>query len=70
MSALLFAGAHLPQVAAGGLILVVPVVVFSTSAGMVMGWLFMRYGLASAIVGHFSADFIVYVVPRVVGGTT
>jgi hypothetical protein len=70
MSALVFAGAHLPQVAAGGLILLVPVVVFSTSAGMVMGSLFMRFGLASAIVGHFTADLMVYVVPRMVAGAT
>ena len=69
MSALIFAGAHLPQLAAGGLILVMTVV-SSTSVGMVMGWLFMRFGLACAIVFHFTLDFMVYVVPRVVAGVT
>lgn len=69
LSALLFAGAHLPQLAVGGSILVVTVV-SSTSVGMLMGWLFMRFGLACAIVFHFTVDFMVYVVPRVVAGAT
>jgi membrane protease YdiL (CAAX protease family) len=42
----------------------IPFVMFSSSAGMVMGWLYMRYGLVSAIVAHFIGDLIVYVIPR------
>ena len=68
-SALIFAGAHLPQLAAGGLILAVTVV-SSTSVGMVMGWLFMRFGLTCAIVFHFTVDLMVYVVPRVLTGAS
>ena len=63
-SALVFAGAHLPQMAFHGLILLIPVILFSTGAGMVMGWLFIRHGLVSAILGHFIADLIVYILPK------
>jgi hypothetical protein len=64
LSALVFAGAHLPQLTYHGWGLLIPFVMFSTSAGMVMGWLYMRYGLISAIVAHFIGDLMVYVVPR------
>ena len=64
LSALVFAGAHLPQLTFHGWSLLIPVVMFSSSAGMVMGWLYMRYGLVSAIVAHFIGDLMVYVVPR------
>ncbi|UCG12686.1 MAG: CPBP family intramembrane metalloprotease [Deltaproteobacteria bacterium] len=64
LSALVFAGAHLPQLTSHGLSLLIPFVMFSTGAGMVMGWLYMRYGLVAAIVAHFIGDLMVYVIPR------
>jgi hypothetical protein len=64
LAALIFAGAHLPQLTVHSWSLLIPFVMFSCSAGMVMGWLFMRYGLISAIVAHFIGDLVVYVVPR------
>jgi hypothetical protein len=66
LSALVFAGAHLPQLTSQGWSLFIPVMIFSTSAGMVMGWLYMRYGLVSAILAHFIGDLMAYVVPRLV----
>jgi hypothetical protein len=66
LAALLFAGAHLPQLTfqTYGLSLSIPLILFSSSAGMIMGWLYMRYGLISAIFAHFLVDFVVYVFPR------
>lgn len=64
LSALVFAGAHLPQITSHDWGLLVPVVMFSCGAGMLMGWLYVRYGLISAIVAHFLSDLVVYVVPR------
>ncbi|NIV31094.1 MAG: hypothetical protein GWN58_16855 [Anaerolineae bacterium] len=29
-----------------------------------MGWLYMRNGLISAVVAHFIADVVVYVLPK------
>jgi membrane protease YdiL (CAAX protease family) len=36
----------------------------SGGAAMIMGWLYMRYSLISAIVAHFIVDLVVYVIPR------
>ena len=63
-AALVFALAHLPQLSFHGWFLLIPFILFSTSAGMIMGWLFIRYGLVSAIFSHFVGDVVVYVVPR------
>jgi len=67
MSALLFAGAHLPNILAFGSAspnLVYTIMVFSTVVGLGMGWLYIRYGLISAMIAHFIGDAIVYVLPR------
>ena len=61
---LLFAGAHLSQLTFHGWSLLIPFVMFSSGASMVMGWLYMRYGLVLAIIAHFIGDLMVYVVPR------
>jgi hypothetical protein len=65
LSALLFAAAHLPQLTfqRAGWRLLISVVMFSSSAGMIMGWVYMRYGLVSAIVAHFICDLVAYVIP-------
>ena len=67
LAALLFAGAHLPHMLTFGapsLSLLIPIVVVSSTAGIIMGWLYVRYGLISAIVAHFIIDLVVYVIPR------
>jgi hypothetical protein len=67
LAALVFAAAHFPQLTffqtdSWGLL--IPFVMVSGGAGMVMGWLYMQYGLISAIVAHFIVDLVVYVIPR------
>jgi hypothetical protein len=65
--ALIFAAAHLPHILTFGSIssdLLFPIVMVSCSASLVMGWLYMRYSLISAIVAHFIVDLVVYVIPR------
>ena len=66
LSALLFAAAHLPQLTFQryGWSLLIPFVTFSSSAGMIMGWVYMRYGLISAVVAHLVCDLVVNVIPR------
>jgi hypothetical protein len=67
VSALLFAGAHLPNLlvfGSAGSSLVLIILVFSTVAGLVMSWLYIRYSLFSAMIAHFIVDAIVYVLPR------
>ena len=66
MAALLFAAAHLPGQPpdAWNPALLVPLLTVNAAAGMIMGWLFMRYGLISAISAHFVADVVQLVIPR------
>lgn len=69
LAALVFAGAHLPQLMfqTYGWGLLLPFVLVSGGAGMIMGWLYMRYGLIAAVVAHFIVDLVVYVIPRFLG---
>jgi membrane protease YdiL (CAAX protease family) len=39
----------------------------SSAAGIIMGWLYIRYGLIAAVVAHFIVDLVVYVIPRLLG---
>ncbi len=67
MAALFFGAAHLPNLLSSGSPdwnMVMLVLVFNTLAGLVMGWLYMRYGLLSAVLTHFLADFVQHVMPR------
>jgi len=68
LSALAFAAAHFPQLELQryGLSLLIPFVVSSTSVGMIMGWLFMRYSLVSAIAAHLVVDLVANVLPRLI----
>lgn len=72
LSALVFAAAHFPQLELQryGLSLFVPFVVSSSGTGMIMGWLYMRYGLVSAIAAHLVTDLVIYVIPRLVAVIT
>ena len=66
LSALVFAAAHFPQLELQryGLSLLIPFVVSSSGVGMIMGWLYTRYGLVSAITAHLVTDLVIYVIPR------
>jgi len=46
--------------------LLIPILAINGTGGMIMGWLFMRYGLVSAIGAHFVADVVHGVIPRAV----
>jgi hypothetical protein len=72
LSALVFAAAHFPQLELQryGLSLLIPFVVSSSSTGMIMGWLYMRYSLVSAIAAHLVTDLVIYVIPRLVAVIT
>ena len=64
LSALLFAGAHLPHMltfGSAGSSLLITVVLFNTVGGLIMGWLYLRHGLISAMIAHFIADALVVV---------
>jgi hypothetical protein len=67
LAALIFAGAHLPpilSVDAPNWNLIILVVVFNSVAGVIMGWLYVRYCLMAAILAHFIADLVQHVIPR------
>ncbi len=68
LAALLFAAAHLPGQPpdAWNPALLIPILTVNAAAGMIMGWLFIRYGLISAIGAHFVADVVQGVIPRLV----
>jgi hypothetical protein len=42
----------------------IPFVVTSSGVGMIMGWLYMRYGLVSAVAAHLVTDLMIHVIPR------
>lgn len=68
LAALIFAGAHLPHILSSGAPdwnMVISIIVFNSLGGLILGWLFMRYGLISAILAHFIADFVQHVIPRI-----
>ena len=66
LATLLFGAAHLPQTAAlaGSLpaSLVAFVLLANGLGGVVFGWLYWKRGIVAAVVAHFSADIILYVV--------
>jgi hypothetical protein len=72
LSAVVFAAAHFPQLELQryGLGLLIPFVVTSSGVGMIMGWLYMRYGLVSAMVAHLVTDLMIYVIPRLAAVVT
>jgi hypothetical protein len=68
LAALIFACAHLPHVmstVSPDWNMVIMIIVFNSLGGLILGWLFIRYGLISAILSHFIADFVQHVIPRI-----
>jgi hypothetical protein len=68
LAALVFASAHLPHILTSGSTswdFLIPFVLVSSLAGVIMGWMYMRYGFICAAVAHFTIDLVVYVGPRI-----
>jgi vacuolar-type H+-ATPase subunit I/STV1 len=65
LAAVLFGLGHLPTTAAIGLpldfLVVTRAIVLNGLIGVGFGWLYWKYGLESAMLGHFTADIILHV---------
>jgi membrane protease YdiL (CAAX protease family) len=62
LSALAFGAIHLPSwlaVTSPTAMLVSSVLALNFAAGMVLGWVYWRWGIESAVVAHFAADMVV-----------
>lgn len=65
LSALLFGAGHLPatkQMTKLTPLVLVRAFLLNGLCGIAFGWLYMHYGLESAMVAHFSADIIIHLV--------
>jgi hypothetical protein len=63
----IFFAAHLPHILAFGSIgrdFLLPIFAVSSTASIVMGWLYTRYGLISAMLAHFIVDLVANVIAR------
>ncbi len=70
LAAVAFASAHLPHIlttSSPSWDFLILFVLVSSLAGIIMGWMYLRYGLISAVVAHFTTDLVVYVGPRMLG---
>jgi len=68
-AAFVFAAAHLPSIVSSDPLnwgVISSVILFNSGAGVALGWLYMRYGLLSAMLCHFIADFFQHVMPRII----
>nr|WP_321358988.1 CPBP family intramembrane glutamic endopeptidase [uncultured Hyphomonas sp.] len=66
LTALAFGLAHLPQLAlfeAATPFSIWGTILGNCAVGSLFGWLYWRYGLLAAMVGHFSADVVIHVLP-------
>jgi membrane protease YdiL (CAAX protease family) len=71
-AALLFGAGHLPATATVTpltLPVVARVVTLNASGGIIFGWLYVRRGLETAMIAHFSADVLLHCVRPLVTGT-
>lgn len=72
LAALLFGAGHLPATFAihshPGPALIAHIVLLNALVGVITGWIFWKYGLEHAIVGHFSADLVLHVVAPLLFG--
>jgi hypothetical protein len=70
LAALAFGAIHLPQLAAAGAATttgIAATMLGNTLVGIVCGWLFWQRGLIAAILAHFSIDFVLHVLPALLG---
>ena len=69
ISALIFAAAHLPKHASELTFLIAcRSLLLNGIGGIVFGWLFWKRGLAAAMVAHFSANAVLYILLPLVAG--
>jgi membrane protease YdiL (CAAX protease family) len=69
LTAIVFAMAHLPSILSSDPLnwgVISSVFLFNTVGGIAMGWLYLRYGLLSAVFCHIIADFVQHVLPRII----
>ncbi|MGE3911351.1 MAG: CPBP family intramembrane glutamic endopeptidase [Chloroflexota bacterium] len=69
VTALIFGLGHLPLAATLApltTMLVIRTLILNGVAGLSFGWLYWRYGLLAAMVGHMSADVVLHVLSRLV----
>jgi membrane protease YdiL (CAAX protease family) len=66
LSAIVFGLGHLPALSSMGLsitpILLTSTVVQNGVGGVILGWLYWRWGLESAVISHFTADIVILVI--------
>lgn len=70
IAALVFGAIHLPQLAAARAATTIGIaatMLGNTLVGIVCGWLFWQRGLIAAILAHFSIDFVLHVLPALLG---
>ena len=71
IAAILFGAGHLPTVSALTALtipIVVYIIILNSVGGIIFGWLYWKKGLESAMIGHFTADLILHVIPVLVIG--
>ena len=65
-AAVIFGIGHLPSMAAMGIpitpLVITRAVILNGIGGVMFGWLYMKSGLESAMIAHFSADIVVHVI--------
>lgn len=70
VSAVIFGLAHLPitgSFAALSLTIVIRAILLNGVAGIIFGWLYWKKGLESAMIAHFSADFVLHFILPIIG---
>jgi len=69
LAAFVGSAAHLPGILSAdpmNYVVILSVILFTLAAGIVLGWLYMRYGLWASILCHFIADTFQHVLPRLI----
>ena len=72
LAAILFGLGHLPTTAAIGLpmdlLVITRAIALNGLLGIGFGWLYWKYGLESAMLGHFTADIVLHVLAPIASG--
>lgn len=61
IAALLFGAAHLNRWLAAGSVVVIAVMIVNGLIAIVLGLLFVRWGIEAAMLGHFAGDVVVHI---------
>ena len=71
IAAIIFGAGHLPTVAAITALnapIVAYIIILNSVGGIIFGWLYWKKGLESAMIGHFTTDIILHVIPVLIIG--